>query len=105
MSPDARDLWARALDSLRAAEALVGVSADAAASRVYYAAFYAVSAVFALADRTFRRHSALEAAVHRDLVHEGVWPEELGAVYTELLSLRAVADYGGGRHVNREQAA
>lgn len=105
MSQDSRHLWERALDSLRAAEALVGVSPDDAASRAYYSAFYAASALFALGGRAFRRHSALEAAVHRDLVRQGVWPERLGATYTELLRLREVADYGGGRHVSREQAA
>lgn len=43
----AADLWRRAEEALRTAEADLAVNFDAAASRAYYAAFYAVSALFA----------------------------------------------------------
>jgi len=80
------------------------VSPDAAASRAYYAAFYAVSALFALSDRTFSKHSAVEAAVHRDLVKSGKWPAELGKDYSQLVGLRETGDYGGGQHVSAKDA-
>ena len=67
----ASDLWARAEDALRLAKNDLALSADGAASWAYYAAFYAVSAHFALKGRTFRKHTAVEAAVHRDLVRSG----------------------------------
>ncbi len=41
MSVLAGDFWERAKDSLHAAEHVLPVSADTAASRAYYAAFYA----------------------------------------------------------------
>ena len=72
MNPEANDLWMRATKALLVAKSILTLDSDAAASRAYYAAFYAVSASFALTDRFFRRHSAIEAAVHRDLVKGGV---------------------------------
>jgi len=98
------DLWGRAVETLRVARALVGDSNDNAASRAYYAAFYAVSALFAMENRTFTKHGAVEAAVHRDLVKTGRWPQELGKTFSRLAILRERGDYGGGRHVSREEA-
>jgi uncharacterized protein (UPF0332 family) len=104
LSHEWEDLWRRALDALEVARREAKPGPDASASRAYYAAFYGVSALFALDGREFRRHSEVEAAVHRDLVRDGNWTKELGAAYTELLRLREVGDYGGDRHVTPEQA-
>ena len=104
MNPEAADFWARALQALRTAAGTASADPDAAASRAYYAAFYAVSALFALEERTFSRHSALEAAVHRDLVKAHRWPTELGEDYAFLLRLRTTGDYGGDLHVAEEEA-
>lgn len=98
------DLWKRAKEALLTAEADLSVSFDATASRAYYAAFYAVSAVFALEGCDFSKHSEVRAAVHRDLVKAGRWPAERGEDYSFLLRLRETGDYGGGRHVTEEQA-
>lgn len=100
----AEDFWSRAQEALRASRHVLPVSCDAAASRAYYAAFYAVSAFFALRGRTFTKHSAVEAAVHRDLVKANVWPQKLGAGYSVLVELRAIGDYGDFRRVERDQA-
>ncbi len=91
MTEQARDLWIRALRALRTAASLVDEDPDSAASRAYYAAFYAISAVFALEDKFFTKHRAIEAAVHRDLVKTGRWPEDLGAAFSELVRLRTWA--------------
>ena len=104
MSAYAADLWGRATKALLVARRVLSVDPDAAASRAYYAAFYAVSAHFALANRTFSRRSAVETAVHRDLVQAGIWPKDLGAGYSRLVQLRARGDYGGTRHVSAESA-
>jgi len=104
VSHESQDLWQRAVEALRVAQREAALSPDASASRAYYAVFYGVSALFALRGRSFRRHSEVETAVHRDLVREGLWNRELGATYTELLRLREVGDYGGDRHVTPEQA-
>lgn len=105
MNPETAAFWARALQALKTAQRLVSLDADATASRAYYAAFYAVSALFALEGKTFTRHGAVEAAVHRDLVRAGRWPGERGQDYSFLLRLRATGDYGGSVHVSTEEAA
>lgn len=77
---------------------------DASASRAYYAAFYAASAMLALGGKTFKKHTGVEAAVHRDLVKSGQWPADLGSDYRSLHTLRNTGDYGGLQHVTAEQA-
>lgn len=98
------DMWARSKEALRTAEADLSVSSDAAASRAYYAVFYAVSALFALEGCEFSKHSQVRAAVHRDLVKTGRWPVERGEDYSFLLRLRETGDYGGSRHVSGDEA-
>lgn len=104
MNPEATDLWQRAVQALATAQSLSASDPDAAASRAYYAAFYAVSAWFILSGTTFSRHSAVEAAVHRDLVRAGLSGAEIGKAYSFLHSLRSTADYGGQMHVSKEEA-
>ena len=104
MNAQAETFWGRARDSLKAAELLLPNHPDAAASRAYYAAFYAVSALFALRGRDFSKHTAVEAAVHRDLVRPGLWEERLGQAYSELVRFRQRGDYGGPLHVTLSEA-
>ena len=104
MNSDAMDLWERAKKALLVARNLLALDSDATASRAYYDAFYAVSAWFALSDKTFKRHSAVEAAVHRDLVRPGIWSKSLGKRYSQLVEFRMMGDYGSGLHVSSEEA-
>ena len=104
MKPEASAFWTRALQALETTKNLVKIDADAAASRAYYAAFYAVSALFAFQGKTFTKHSALESAVHRDLVKPGKWSAGMGKGYSYLVRLRSTGDYGGGVHVSQEEA-
>jgi len=46
----------------------------------------------------------MRAAVHRDLVKAGEWPEELGRDYDYLVDVRETGDYGGVSHVNEKEA-
>ncbi len=96
--------WRRAHKSLASAESLVQTDPDSAASRCYYAAFYAITALFSLRGQTFSKHSAVRAAVHRELILTGQWPQELGQAYDFLLDMREVGDYGGLEQVSREDA-
>jgi uncharacterized protein (UPF0332 family) len=77
VSPEALDYWARAAQALQTAESLIDRDPDASSSRAYYAAFYAVSALFALEQVSHTKHTAVERAVHRDLVKPGRWSVEL----------------------------
>lgn len=100
-----RTEWDRAVDALRDAHLLLANSGfDGAASRAYYAAFHAVTALFALEGRMFAKHSALEAAVHRDLVKAGSWPADLGRDFSFCVELRGVGDYGADVRVDAKQA-
>lgn len=104
MSAEVSDFWFRAIQALQTAETLVDSDPDASASRAYYAAFYAVSALFAFQEQSFTKHTALERAVHRDLVKAGHWSVELGTAFSWLASLRHTGDYGGIEHVLPEDA-
>ena len=104
MTIEVEDLWQRAETSLKAARALLSVDPDSAASRAYYAAFHGVSALFCAEGKTFSKHTAVLAAVHRDLVNTGRWTKELGADYSSLQVLRQIGDYGGGSHVEERDA-
>lgn len=67
------DLWSRAIDTIKVVEKILSISPDSAASRAYYAAFFAVSSLFALQNKTFKKHSEVESSVHRDLVKRKIW--------------------------------
>lgn len=85
--------WQRALDALRDARLLATNGGfDSAASRAYYAAFHAVTALFALEGRTFTKHTGVEAAVHKDLVKAGRWSSDLGRDFSLCAELRGVGD-------------
>jgi uncharacterized protein (UPF0332 family) len=73
-------------------------------NRAYYAAFYAVSALLALDDLYFKKHSAVESAVHKHLINTGKWEESLGSDYAKLYQLREIADYGGLSHITKDEA-
>ena len=106
MKDYALDLGKRSAAALRIAQRDVDHNDfDSAASRAYYAAFYVVSAFFALEGRTFRKHSAVEAMFHKDLVKPGRVPAHISLDYRSLRLLRDTADYGGLEHVSGEQAA
>jgi uncharacterized protein (UPF0332 family) len=101
----ARTEWDRALEAFRSAQILAANAGfDSATSRAYYAAFHAVTALFALEDRTFTKHTALQAAVHRDLVKAGRWSADLGRDYSFCLDLRGVGDYGSDVRIDAKQA-
>lgn len=102
---EAAALWRRASESLKAAEVLVDVDPNSAASRAYYAAFHAVSALFALEGSSFGKHKELRGAVHRDLVHAGRWSTERGKAFDYLSAQRDLGDYGTTRMVSKDEAA
>lgn len=97
--------WDRAHRALSSAQSLVESDPDSATSRAYYAAFHALTAVFALRDQSFTKHSAIRAALHRDLINSGQLPTECGRDYDFLLDLREMADYGGISQTTSDSAA
>ena len=103
---DAALLWAKALEDRRAAHALRGIAFSGVANRAYYAVFHAVSALFYFEgnEDLYKKHSAVESAVHRDLVRTGRWTRDVGAAYTSLHELRLSGDYGIAFGVSEEES-
>ena len=57
----AEEEWKRALLTLNSGTKLIESDPDSAASRAYYSAFHALTALFALRNQTFTKHSAKPA--------------------------------------------
>lgn len=104
MSDASAEFWQRSLAKVKSARLVVDSDPDTAAELAYYAAFNAVSALFAHEGRLFSKHSAVQAAVHRDLVRTGRLSEELGDFFSELMEVRQVATYGMDEHITRPSA-
>ncbi len=100
------ELWQRALASLSAAEKLPADGfADFAASRAYYAAFYAACALLVLDGKRFSKHTAVISSIHRDYVRTGRLPGTAGKAIATLYEARGIGDYGGVAHVSPAKAA
>ena len=90
-----RSQWMKAMRSLAAAEATLATDPDSAASRAYCAVFHGVTATLAGRGMEFTKHTAVRAALHRDIIQSGALSVDLGRDYDFLLDLRETADYGG----------
>jgi len=77
---------------------------DIAASRAYYAAFYAASALLLQEDIDTTKHSGVIASIHRSFVKEGKLDKEQGRNLQWLFDLRGVGDYGVSEHVSAGEA-
>lgn len=77
---------------------------DFAASRAYYAAFYAATALILQEGKEFGKHSGVIAAIHRHFIKTGRLGKEFGKDLNWLFELRGVGDYGVTAHVPREDA-
>ena len=95
----------RAEASIRAAKDLaVGGYYDFAASRAYYAAFYAATAVLLCEESEFSKHSGVIASIHREFVKTGRLDKRYGKDLNWLFELRGIGDYGATVHVSRRDA-
>ncbi len=77
---------------------------DFAASRAYYAAFYAATALLLNEDVELSKHSAVIASIHQGFVKTGRLSKEHGKNLNWLFELRSVGDYGGPAHVSCNDA-
>lgn len=76
---------------------------DFAASRAYYAAFYAATAVLLQEGLELSKHSAVIALIHQRFVKIGKLDKEQGKALNWLFELRSVGDYGGTTHVSQTE--
>ncbi len=77
---------------------------DIAASRAYYAAFYAASALLLKENIDTSKHSGVIASIHRLFVKAGRLNKEQGKNLNWLFELRGVGDYGVSEHVSSGEA-
>lgn len=66
---------------------------NAYVNRLYYACFYAVSALLVTRGISTSRHGHLRSLLHRDFVKTGAIPTELGRHFDRLFSNRQEGDY------------
>ena len=94
----------RAEQSIKAAKQLMsGGYFDFAASRAYYAAFYAATAILLSEGLELSKHSAVIASIHQRFVKTRKLDEEQGKTLNWLFELRSIGDYGGTAHVSRQE--
>ena len=93
----------RAEKSIQAAKELTTSGFyDFAASRSYYAAFYAATAAMLDEGLEFSKHSGVIASIHQRLVKTGKLDKEQGKELNWLFELRNVGDYGVTIHVSQK---
>jgi uncharacterized protein (UPF0332 family) len=77
---------------------------DIAASRAYYAAFYAASALLLKNGTDTNKHSGVIALIHQLFVKTGRLDKEHGKNLNWLFELRGIGDYGMSEHVSAGEA-
>ncbi len=66
---------------------------NACANRLYYAAFYAVSALLVKNGHRATKHSGIKSLFNRYYVKAGIVSKEKGRLYNRLFDLRQEGDY------------
>jgi uncharacterized protein (UPF0332 family) len=66
---------------------------DFAANRIYYACFYAASAVLLQAGRKFVKHTGVRGALYQNLVRPGKLDAKWGKLYDRIFDARQSSDY------------
>jgi len=77
---------------------------DFAASRAYYAAFYAATALLLNEDMEFSKHSGVIAAIHKRFIKTEKLEKQFGKDLNWLFELRSIGDYGVTIHVPEQEA-
>jgi uncharacterized protein (UPF0332 family) len=84
----------------RAREALTDADAalreerlNEASNRIYYAMFYAATALLATRDLSSSRHSGVISLLHEQFVHPGTFPRPLAHQLASAFDMRAESDY------------
>ena len=85
---------ARAHEAIDEAKLLFDAShTNSYVNRLYYACFYAVSALLLFKNISTNKHGYLRSLLHREFVKTGVIPKEMGKHFDLLFSSRQEGDY------------
>jgi uncharacterized protein (UPF0332 family) len=106
VKPEVAALLEKAHTSLHAAELLQREGyIDYAASRLYYAMFYAATALLLDRGLAFSSHSAVIAAFGREFAKPRALDPKLHRYLLDAQDVRNLGDYGVGNGVTAEQSA
>jgi uncharacterized protein (UPF0332 family) len=106
MTEDQEELLLKAQQSLAAAQLLLGNDyTDFAASRAYYAMFYAAEALLEGDGLSFSSHSGVISAFGREFARTKRVPAKFHRYLIEAQNLRTTGDYGQFNAVDQAQAA
>lgn len=106
MTEDQEELLLKAQQSLAAAQLLLGNEfTDFAASRAYYAMFYAVEALLEGDGLSFSSHSGVISAFGREFARTNRVPAKFHRYLIEAQNLRTTGDYGQFNAVDQTQAS
>jgi len=98
--------WSQAKENLAAAQRELEAGACGfAVNRLYYAAFYAVCAALVERQLSFKKHSAVRSASHREFVKTGLLAARWGELYDKLFEDRLEGDYIAMTSFSREHVA
>jgi uncharacterized protein (UPF0332 family) len=64
-----------------------------AMNRIYYACFYALTAIFRDKDKMFKKHKGLRSDLHRDLIRNGIVEDRWGKFFDDVFEARQRGDY------------
>ncbi|WPL19392.1 HEPN domain protein [Thiorhodovibrio winogradskyi] len=105
MTPQIDAVLQKAAEKMRVADILVAASAwGDAASRAYYAAFHAISALHLSRGNSFSSHAQSIGQFNKDFVRTGVFPSEFTATLTRLFEDRQSGDYDLAGVITEEEA-
>jgi|SRR5690554_89868 len=86
--------WEKSEESLKSARREFKAGAyDFSINRIYYAAFYGVSAVLLDRNMSFKKHSGVRAYFQREFIKEGLIEVKWGKFYDILFEDRQESDY------------
>ena len=86
--------WIKAQDSLSSARREFEAGSHAfAVNRLYYTLFYAVCAALLERKQTFKKHSGVRSAFHRQFIKTGLLDIKWGRLYDQLFEDRQEGDY------------
>lgn len=85
----------RSKRSLEEVDVLAGIKHyNTAISRLYYALYYSVTALLLKMGFTSKTHEGAQRQFSRELVKSGIIDKRFSKVYSAILQLRQVGDYG-----------
>lgn len=86
--------WSKAEESLASAKREFEAGAySITMNRLYYSAFYGVCAALFERGLSFRKHSGVRSALHREFVRTGLLEPKYGKLYDQLFEDRQEGDY------------